>query len=49
LRHIQVGADEDTAAAHLALGAQIRKTDEVHGICLSEMGSVARGGALASQ
>jgi hypothetical protein len=32
LRHIQVGADENALASGLAVGTQIRKTDDVHGV-----------------
>ena len=31
LRHVQIGADENTLAFDLALLAQIRKTNDVHG------------------
>jgi hypothetical protein len=31
LRHVEVGADEDTFALHGALRAQVGKADDVHG------------------
>ena len=31
LRHIEVGTDENALPGHLALGAQVGKTDDVHG------------------
>ena len=34
LRHVQVGTDEDALVLGLAVGAQIGKTDELHGVSL---------------
>jgi hypothetical protein len=31
LRHVEVGADKNTLAGNLALGAKVGKTNDVHG------------------